>query len=116
MKKINVIYNHNIFEAPYNQREVRKTESELKEKFGRDIQIFVTHTCFLAPNQFFYDSDFIMVEHSFEIDSKDKKELAGIINRSVTKLKAYEPIDVVVSFRKINEDDLFLFEGGKKLT
>lgn len=113
MKKLNIIYNHKIFELPYKQSEVRKTESAIRNKFGKDIQILVTHTGFLSPNQFFYDPDFIVVEHSFEIESKNKKELAEIINKSVTKLKGHEPIDVVVSFRKINEDDLFLFEGGK---
>ena len=113
MKKINVIYNHNIFEAPYNQREVRKTESEIKNKFGNDVEILVTHTNFSSPNPFYYDSDFIMIEHSFDMTAENKKGLACIINKSVTKIKTFEPIDVVISFRKINEDDLFLFEGGK---
>ncbi len=112
MKKINVIYNHNIFEEPYNQKEVRKTENSIKQKFGKDLQVIVTHTAFNSPNPFFEDADFIKVEHSFDLTSEDKKELANIINKSVTKLKSYEPIDVVVSFRKINEDDLYVFANG----
>ena len=111
MKKLNIIYNHNIFEEPYNQKEVRKTEKSIKERFGDDIEIIVTHFSFHAPNQFFVDSDFIMVEHSFDLTSEDKKDLANIINKSVVKLKSYEPIDVIVSLRKINEDDLFVFNN-----
>lgn len=112
MKKLNVVYNHNIFDAPYNQRAVRKTEQEIKNRFGDDVQIIVTHTSFSEPNCFLEDSDFIMVEHAFEMTAQDKKELASIINKSVTKVKSSQPIDVVVSFRKIEDDDLYLFEGG----
>ena len=110
MKKINAIYNHNIFEQPYNQKEVRKTAKSIKERFGEEVQIIVTHTNFSSPNPFFYDSDYIMVEYTFELTSEDKKDLANIINKSVTKIKSSEPIDVVISFRKINEDDLYVFE------
>lgn len=109
MKRINVIYNHNIFEAPYNQKEVRKTDKIIKQRFGEDVQIIVTHTAFNTPNPFFEDSDFVMVEHTFDLTSEDKKDLANIINNSVTKLKSYEAIDVIVSFRKIDEDDLYVF-------
>ena len=50
-----------------------------------------------------------MVEHSFDMTSEEKKDLATIINKSVTKLKSYETITVVVSLKKINEDDLYVF-------
>ena len=112
MKKVNVIYNHNIFEEPYNQKEVRKTEKEIKERFGNDVEVIVTHTSFDSPNPFFYDSDYIIVEHSFDLTKEDKKDLANIINTSVTKLKSFDPIDVVVSLRKIDEDDLYVFDNG----
>ncbi len=112
MKKINVVYNHNIFEHPYNQKEVRKTDKSIKERFGEEIDIIVTHTGFQAPNDFFYDSDYVIVEHTFELSGHDKKDLANIINKSVTKIKSVEPIDVVVSFRKINEDDLYVFDAS----
>ena len=111
MKKFNLNYNHNIFEEPYNQKEVRKTAKLIEDRFGKDVRIIVTHTRFSAPNPFFDDADFIMVEHSFDLTSEDKKDLANIMNKSVTKLKSYEPIDVVVSFRKINEDDLYVFDA-----
>lgn len=112
MKKINAIYNHNIFEQPYNQKEVRKTAKLIEERFGKDVQIIVTHTSFSSPNPFFDDADFIMVEHSFDLTSEDKKDLANIMNKSVTKLKSFDPIDVVVSLRKIDEDDLYVFDNG----
>ena len=112
MKKLNVIYNHNIFEEPYNQVEVKKTASRITEQFG-EVELFVTHTNFASPNPFFYDLDLIMVEHTFEMTSEEKKALASILNLSVTKLKRCEPIDVVVSFRKIEEDDLYFFEAKK---
>ena len=114
MKKFNVVYNHNIFEQPYNQNAVRKTEKLIKERFGEEVEVIVTHTSFSSPNPFFYDCDYIMVEYTFELTSNDKKDLAEIINKSVTKIKSSEPIDVVVSFRKIREDDLYFFDATNK--
>ena len=79
MKKLNVIYNHNIFDEPYKQTEVKKTESRIKEKFGDNVQIFVTHSSLESPNQFIGDSDLIIAEHTFELASEEKKELATIL-------------------------------------
>lgn len=110
MRKLNVIYNHNIFEAPYNQKEVRKTERIIKEKFGQDLLVITTRTSNNGPNVFFPDHDLIIAEHTFPMTADDKKALAEILFNSVKKLKSYEPIDVVVSFRKIEEDDLYLFD------
>lgn len=110
MRKLNVIYNHNIFEEPYKQSEVKKTEGKIKEQFGNDLQLIVTHSSFSALNPFYYDSDLIIAEHSFVMTSAEKQVLANILNESVTKLKKYDKIPVVVSFRKIEEDDLYLFE------
>ena len=111
MKKFNVIYNHNIFDAPYNQREVRNTEKFLKERFGEDVEIIISKTSFQSPNPFYYDADFIMVEHTFDLTTEEKKDLANIIKKGVTKLKSSEPIDVIVSLRKISDDDLYFFEA-----
>ena len=110
MKKLNVMYNHNIFDEPYKQSEVRKTEGKIKALLGDDVQVIVTHTSFSAPNSFFPDSDLIIAEHTFTMASEEKRALATILNESVTRLKKCEPTDVVVSFRKIEEDDLYLFE------
>ena len=114
MKKLNVIYNHNIFDSPYKQSEVKKTQKELTSKFGDDLVVFVTHSSFASPYPFAPDSDLIIAEHTFEMTSAEKEALAKILNASVTKLKSSEPLDVVVSFRKIEEDDLWFFEGGKQ--
>lgn len=90
----------------------RRTTTKTLKEFGKDVQIIVTHTGFSSPNPFFDDADFIMVEHSFDLTSEDKKDLANIMNKSVTKLKSFDPIDVVVSLRKIDEDDLYVFDNG----
>ena len=110
MRKLNVIYNHNIFEEPYNQKEVRKTDGKIKEKFGQDLLVLTTRTSNGRPSDFFPDHDLIIAEHTFPMTADEKKALAEILFNSVKKLKSYEPIDVLVSFRKIEEDDLYLFE------
>ena len=115
MKKLNVIYNHNIFDSPYKQSEVRKTDKEIKSVLGDDVIIYVTHTCLSDTNPFFPDSDLIMVEHTFEMNSAVKKSLAFVLNKSVTKIKKEKPIDVIVSFIKINDDDLYYFENGEEI-
>lgn len=112
MKKINVIYNHNIFDAPYKQSVAKKTEGEIKNLFGDDLQVCVTHTSHESPNPFDFDSDLIIAEHSFDMTSEEKAAFAAVLNKSVTKLKSAEPIDVVVSLRRISEDDLYVFEAG----
>ena len=61
MKKINIVYNHNIFDHPYNQNEVRKTEKLIKERFGEDIELIISRTSFSSPNPFFYDCDYVVV-------------------------------------------------------
>ena len=114
MKKLNVIYNHNIFDEPYKQTCVRKTEKEIKGKYGDDVEIYVTHTCLSSLNPFLPDSDLIIAEHTFDMSAEDKESLAKILNAGVTKLKSATPVDVIVSFRKIQEDDLWFFENGNE--
>ncbi len=111
MKKLNVIYNHNIYEQPYKQSEVKKVDSEIKNKFGQDVQIFISHSSLKAPNPFFYDCDLIIAEHTFDMTKDDKKALADILKSGVTKVKTANPIDVVISFRKISDDDIWFFEA-----
>ena len=90
-----------------------KNDSEIKHLLGSDVEVFVTHTCLEGPNSFRCDSDLIMAEHSFDLTSVQKKALASILNKSVTKLKSAEQIDVVVSLKKIADDGLYFFEAGK---
>ena len=113
MKRLNVIYNHNIFDQPYKQSEVRKTEKLLKSRFGEDLEVFCTHTNLSGPNDFIPDSELIIAEHTFELTSEDKTAMAAILNNSVTKIKSATPIDVLISFRKIADDDLYFFPQGK---
>ena len=110
MKKLNIIYNHNIFDGPYKQSEVRKTENAIKSQFGDDVQIVVTHSNFHSPNSFVRDDELIKAEHSFDMTEEEKKSLALTLCKSVTRLKSCDPVVVVVSFRKIEEDDLWVFE------
>lgn len=114
MKKLHVIYNHNIFDEPYKQTCVKKTEKEIKGKYGDDVQIYLSRTSMSSLNPFSAESDLIIVEHTFDMTAEDKKYLAKILNTGVTKLKSVDPVDVLVSFRKIQEDDLWFFENGKE--
>ena len=114
MKKLKVIYNHNIFDEPYKQTCVKKTEKEIKKKYGEDVQIYLSHTSLASVNPFLSDSDLIIAEHTFDMSAEGKESLAKILNASVTKLKSATPVDVIVSFRKIQEDDLWFFENGNE--
>lgn len=111
MKKINLIYNHNVFDEPYNQNEVKKVEKQIKSQFGNDVEVFIGLTSCSSPNPFVYDMDLIIAEHTFALASEEKSILATILKNSVKKLKSCEPIDVVVSLRKIEEDDLWFFKA-----
>jgi len=116
MKKLNIIYNHNIFESPYKQTEVKKTGNAIKEKFGNDIEIFVSCASNHSPNPFFDDTDLIIVEHSFVMSGEEKSTMALILNKGVTKVKNTDPherLDVLVTFRKIEEDDIYYFPKGE---
>ena len=112
MKKLHVIYNHSIFDEPYKQSEVKKTEKAINDLLG-EVKMILSFTGVAAPNPFVYDMDLITVEHSFDMSTDDKGALASILNKGVTKLKRADPIDVVITFRKISEDDLYYFENGK---
>lgn len=112
MKKLHVIYNHNIFDEPYKQSEVKKTGKAISNMIG-EVEVLMSFTSKTNPNPFVCDSDLIIVEHSFDMTADDKKALASILNQGVAKLKSAEPLDVIVTFRKISEDDLYYFESGK---
>ncbi len=109
MKKLNLIYNHNIFDAPYKQKAVKGTEKKIFELLGEDIEILVTQSSFQSPNPFFGDADLIWVEHTFAMDSEQKSALASVLREGLSKRKATDEVDIVVSFRKIEEDDLYHF-------
>lgn len=110
MKKLNIIYNHNIFDRPYKLSELKNAEKEIKSLIGNDIQIVLTHSNFHSPNSFIQDDELIKAEHSFDMNEEEKKSLALILLKSVTRLKSCDPVVVVVSFRKIEQDDLWVFE------
>ena len=106
MKKLHVIYNHNIFDEPYKQSEVKKTEKNISDLLG-DLKIFISLGSNSNPNPFAPDADLITVEHTFDMTAEEKKALALILNTGVTKLKSAEPSDVIVSFKRISADDLY---------
>ena len=114
MKKLHLIFNHNIFDSPYKQSSVNKMDKEILSLFKEDdVDLFLSLTSTQSPNQFTYDADLIIVEHSFNLSAEQKHDIAAIINKSLAKLKSADPIDVLVSFRKTDENDLFFFKDGK---
>lgn len=109
MKRLNLIYNHNIFDAPYKQTAVKGTQKKIVALLGEDIEILVTQASFQSPNPFFGEPDLIWVEHTFAMRSEEKSALASILREGLSKRKTADEVDVVVSFRKIEEDDLYHF-------
>ncbi len=109
MKTINVIFNHNIFDAPYNQNEVKKIEKTILDALGNDVNLLYSFSSNSHPNPFIYDLDFVCIEHSIPLTLGEKKTLAEIIKKGLTKLKSESPIDAIITFRKIENDDLFYF-------
>ena len=115
MKKLHLIFNHNIFDAPYKRSAVNKMDKEIFSLFKEDdIDLCLSLTSRQSPNPFAYDSDLIIVEHSFDLSPERKRDFANLINKSVVKLKSKTPINVIVSFRKIDENDLFFFKDGQE--
>lgn len=110
MKKLNVIYNHYIFDEPYKQSEVKMTEKRIHELLG-EVEIYITFTSADAPSFFKETGDLIIAEHSFAMTGEEKRALADVLRGSVTRLKKYGQADVAVSFRRIEEDDLYFFEA-----
>ena len=113
MKRLHIIYNHDIFDTPYKQTEVKKTDKAIASVIG-EAQVLLSFSCLAAPNHFREDADLILVEHTFDLTAEMKKALATVLNQGVTKLKSATPTDVIVSFRKISDDDLYYFEAEKE--
>lgn len=109
MKRLNVIYNHNIFDEPYKQSEVKAAAGKITALIGEDSEIVVTHTSAASPSPFREVGDLIIAEHTFAMTGEEKAALAAVLRDSVTRLKKYGAADVVVSFRKIECDDLYVF-------
>ena len=106
MKKLNLVYNHNIFDESWRQSEVKKLEQEIKNLLGDDVQISVTSANLKSPNSYDDESNLIRAEHSFDISVEDMKALSVLLVPGVLKIKAVDPMSMVVSFKKLEEDNL----------
>ena len=109
MKRLNLIYNHYIFDEPYKQSEVKAAAGKISALIGEDAEIVITHTSPATPSAFREVGDFIIAEHTFAMTGEEKAALAAVLRDSVTRLKRCGKADVVISFRKIEDDDLYVF-------
>ena len=106
MKKLNLVYNHNIFDESWRQSEVKKLEQEIKNLLGDDVQISVTSANLKSPNSYDDESNLIRAEHSFDISVEDMKALSVLLVPGVLKIKAVDPLSMAVSFRKLEKGNL----------
>lgn len=106
MKKLKLVYNHDIFDESCQQSEVKKLEQEIKNLLGDDVQISVTSANLKSPNSYDDKSNLIRAEHSFDISVEDMKALSVLLVPGVLKIKAVDPMSMVVSFKKLEEDNL----------
>lgn len=103
MKKLNLVYNHDIFDESCQQTEVKKLEKEIKKLLGDDVQVSVTSANLKSPSSDDNKSNLIRAEHSFDISVEDMKSLSVLLVPGVLKIKAVDPLSMAVSFRKLEE-------------
>lgn len=113
MKILNIVYNHDIFDYPYNQKFVKNTAKLLEDVLEKDVVVNVANTCSHSVAEFKQENDYIVAEYNFVIDDSTKRKLADILHASVTKVKKATPTDVMIAFRQTKENDLFLYHDGE---
>ena len=103
MEDINLMYSLTKALANTMANEGKK---EIKNLLGDDVQISVTSANLKSPNSYDDESNLIRAEHSFDISVEDMKALSVLLVPGVLKIKAVDSMSMVVSFKKLEEDNL----------
>lgn len=111
---LGIIYNHYLFDEPYNQKKVNAAFDKLEDfasKKGSDTFYSFTRNKRLTSFNDFLD-EYVVVQHTFDLTKEEKAYIADIIKETVSLLKKYykdELPSIVVTFTKIDEGDCFIF-------
>ena len=109
---INIIFNYDIYDHPYNQNELKKGIASLKQfadKKDQDVYIIVGSA---RAELFDNGADYISVEHTDAFSQAEKQEIVNAIKQLATFKKSVygddKPAQIVV-FKKIDQNDCFVF-------
>ncbi|MBE5750913.1 MAG: hypothetical protein E7357_00710 [Clostridiales bacterium] len=108
---IGVIFNHDMFDDPYNQNAVKKACAKLNafaENLGEKL-----YSSFGARRNDFESNvdEYVVVHYTCTLSTEQKSELAGIINELLTLKKSagIEKSEKVIVFDKKSAEDCFEF-------
>ena len=108
------IYNHNVFDDPYNQTAVKKGFAKL-DACTDSLQVKPFYS-FGAERSGLFSPDmsdeYVIVKHSLSLAAEQKKCLAECIKETLTVKKTVykeECPEILIVFEKINQDDCFVF-------
>lgn len=109
---IGIVFNHDIFDDPYNQTKVVKGIKDLEKllegygeycfSFGKERVTFVVDET----------EDFVLVHHTRDLTLEDKKRIADAVKETLAfKKSVYKNgfPKIVIMFNKIAEEDCFVF-------
>ena len=104
-------FSHELFDAPYNQKAVKKALKELDQYLQsineKQVYSFGTKRGYLG-----FDDEVVVVYHTNVLTVEQKEVIANKISASLTLLKANEEEmgDKCVIFNKIESDNVYLYE------
>lgn len=111
---IGIIYNHNMYDDPYNLKKVEKGFKNLEqilEKFGKCYFSFSNRgRGFLGMID--YEDDYVLVHHTNDLIFEQKTEIANAIKETLTlKKTVYKDKlpQILIVFEKVSEENCFTF-------
>ena len=110
---INIIFNYNVFDDPYNQNSCKKGVAEIKklaEQVNQDVYIIEGK----ARATFFDDNTatHVDIEYTCDLTQEQKQAFASAVQKMATLKKSEcgdNPPATIVVFKKVEQDDCFVF-------
>ena len=111
---IGFIFNHDIFDDPYNQKAVKSGLNAL-ETLMDALNVHAYYTFGERRNSLFapdMSDEYVVVQYTCDLSPENKQEIANVIDRVLTVKKAVykdETPEKVVVFQKLDKSDVFAF-------
>lgn len=110
---IAIIYNHDMFDDPYNQTKVGKGFRNLEnllDSYGKYYFVFGCRRGGIFDLD--YRDEYVLVQHTVDLNSEQKQQIVNCIKETIslkkTVYKEKFPEGCIV-FEKIAEENAFLF-------
>lgn len=111
---IGIVFNHSMFDSPYNFAKVRKGMKALEKLLGNYGKYYMSFgkkrsEPFLEPD---YEDEYVLVHHTVNLNFEQKTQIANAIKETLplkrTVYKGDLP-DICIVFEKIAEENYFSF-------